>query len=263
MTCFVSLGWWALHPRAAICIVWQYAACRHMHVYKHSRTQIAFRKLHHFPAVVWKLHLSPTVAPITPWVSFISLLLPLPLSLFLSLVLPHYFKLYLPLSRGPKLPGPGLSLWAAWGWTGPAGDVCECTSYCVITNSFHFPLRVMLSGARQDITLSHRSLPPVRKFAKKMDWKDENKSKQNACFPDSGTTTANNQSRDSLCSLIPSATGAWHGSLGEDNGTTLCVLMKFRTLLNTISLPDPAIIFNFASVDGQHQQYPFANFRNI
>lgn len=101
MTCFVSLGWWALHPRAAICIVWQYTACRHMHVYKHLHTQIAFRKLHHFPAVVWKLHLSPTVAPIIPWVSFISLLLP-SLSLWFYLTILSFTFHF---SRGRKLPG--------------------------------------------------------------------------------------------------------------------------------------------------------------
>lgn len=69
------------------------------------------------------------------------------------------------------------------GVDGPAGGVCECTSLSVIAISFHFPLQVVLSGAKQDITLRPRSTGSQHTI-KEMEYKGGggDKGKQNGCL---------------------------------------------------------------------------------
>lgn len=116
---FAFVCHWVLHPSATLAsallhIIHHSDGCTDTQ--KHSRTQIASRKLHHFP-VVWKLHLSLTIPPITPQVSFF-LSSPLPLSPALL----HYFSLFPPLKLGPKLPGLNCPMNSV-GWTGRQ-EVC-------------------------------------------------------------------------------------------------------------------------------------------
>lgn len=111
MRCFASLVWWVLHPSAAIAsALFHITRCTDKCMHAHKHTQIASRKLHHFPAVVWKLHLSPTVTPITPWVSFF--FSPSPLTP--SFAFPHYFRLFPPLYSALNCQA-WIALWTAWG----------------------------------------------------------------------------------------------------------------------------------------------------
>lgn len=94
----------------SICIVAHYTPLRRLR----GRTQIASRKLHHFP-VVWKLHLSLTIPPITPQVSLFPLLSPSLLPCFTILV----FSLHLNSALNCQA---WIALWTAWG--GQAGRRC-------------------------------------------------------------------------------------------------------------------------------------------
>lgn len=117
MRCFVSLSWWVLHPSATLASALSHITHRtdkRMHAHKHSHAQIASRKLHHFPAVVWKLHLSLTIPPITPRVSFFFPLLSPSLSPCLTIL---GFSLHFNSALNCQA---WIALWTAWG-----GQACR------------------------------------------------------------------------------------------------------------------------------------------
>lgn len=92
------------------------------------------------------------------------------------------------------------------GVDGLAGGVCQCTSLCVITISFHFPLQVVLSGAKQDITLWPRSTGSQHTI-KEMKYKKKDKGKQNGCLLTPAFLLWLTKTGMFLCPLIPSAPG--------------------------------------------------------
>lgn len=120
MGCFVSLSWWVLHRSATLAFSLFHITHRThtythpMCVHKHSHIQTAPRKLHHFPAVVWKLHLSPTIPPITPQVSFF-----ISSSLFSLCLTILVFSLHFNSALNCQA---WIALWTAWG--GQAGRRC-------------------------------------------------------------------------------------------------------------------------------------------
>lgn len=100
---------------SSICIVPRYAPLWHACTPKTPHTRIASWKLHHF-AVVWKLHPSITIPPITPQVSCFVLFFFSPSSLPLTILV---FSLHFNLALNCQA---WIALWTAWG--GQAGRRC-------------------------------------------------------------------------------------------------------------------------------------------
>lgn len=160
MTCFVSLSWWVLHPSATLASALsriytprrQSDAMHAKHSHTHTHTQIASRKLHHFPAVVWKLHLSLTIPPITPQVSFFLPSSPPSRSPCLTIL---SFSLHF--NSAPKLPGLNCPMNSV-GWTGRQ-EVCVNAWVSVLSPSLFIFLSKWCCQEPNKISLSAR--PPT------------------------------------------------------------------------------------------------------